>query len=161
MKRSAGLLPFRRREVLEVLIGHPGGPFFAGKDAGHWSLIKGEIHDGEDMEIAAGREFNEETGWDPPKMPWIDLGEVKLRSGKLVRAFGVEAEFEPEQLRPGTFTVFWRGRMQSFPEIDQVRWCPPTVAKRLLNPAQSIFIERLHEKVMGEPESHRRQKGEP
>jgi predicted NUDIX family NTP pyrophosphohydrolase len=142
-KLSAGLLPFRRGTPFEVLVAHPGGPFWADKDAGHWSIIKGEVHEGEDPIDAAIREFAEETGWNAPEGGWIDLGEVTLRSGKRVIAWAVEADLDPTQLIPGTFSMFWHGRHQRFPEIDLVRWCDPSEANRLLNPAQTAFVERL------------------
>jgi predicted NUDIX family NTP pyrophosphohydrolase len=143
VKTSAGLLPFRRRPTVQVLIAHPGGPFFAGKDAGHWSVVKGEVNGSEDLRAAASREFTEETGWPAPAGEWIDLGMAWLRSGKRVVVWGVEATFEPDTLAPGTFELHWHGRRQRFPEIDLVRWCDPATARRLLNPGQAIFIERL------------------
>ncbi len=141
MPTSAGLLPFR--STREVLIAHPGGPFFARKDAKSWSLIKGEVDPGEDVKAAAAREFAEETGWVCPVDDWIELGSVRLRSGKTVFGWGVEADFNPESLDPGHFTMFWHGRNQTFPEIDRVRWCEVDEARRLLNPAQITFVDRL------------------
>ncbi|MGI8517202.1 MAG: NUDIX domain-containing protein [Acidimicrobiia bacterium] len=141
MLTSAGLLPFRVQK--EVLIAHPGGPFFARKDARAWSLIKGEVQPGEDAKDAAAREFAEETGWECPIDGWIELGSVRLRSGKTVLGWAVEADFDPGLLNPGHLTMFWHGRNQSFPEIDQVRWCEADEARRLLNPAQTPFIDRL------------------
>lgn len=143
MKVSAGLLPFRSQKGLQVLIAHPGGPLWASKDAGHWSVVKGEIVAGEDPSVAAAREFREETGWVPPLDGWIELGNVKLRSGKTVLAWGVECDYDPASFNPGLFTMVWRGRRQEFPEIDQVLWCEPAEARRLLNPAQVPFVERL------------------
>jgi predicted NUDIX family NTP pyrophosphohydrolase len=125
------------------LIAHPGGPFFARKDAGVWSVVKGEVSAGEESKAAAAREFLEETGWVCPVDGWVDLGSVRLRSGKTVFAWGVEADFDPTTLDPGHFTLFWRGRSQSFPEIDRVQWCDLDEARRLLNPAQVAFIDRL------------------
>lgn len=148
MATSAGLLPFRREGELEVLIAHPGGPLWANKHDGAWSVIKGE-HDGvESPEDAARREFAEETGWPVPEGELIDLGEVRQRSGKRVRAFAVEApELDPDSLRPGLFSMRWAGRMREFPEIDQVRWCDPPTARRLLNPAQAPLVDRLSERI--------------
>jgi predicted NUDIX family NTP pyrophosphohydrolase len=140
---SAGLLPYRLGTGLEVLIAHPGGPLWAAKDAGHWSVIKGELVAGEDPQVAAAREFEEETGWAPLTNGWIELGSVKLKSGKTVFAWGFESDYEQATFNPGTFTMVWRGRSQEFPEIDQVSWCEPVEAIRLLNPAQVPFIERL------------------
>ena len=140
---SAGLLPFRFHNELEVLIAHPGGPLWAGKDAGHWTVVKGELATGEDPQVAAAREFEEETGWASVTNGWIDLGSVKLRSGKTVLAWGVESDYDSTSFKPGMFTMVWRGRRQEFPEIDKVSWCDPQDAIRLLNPAQVPFVERL------------------
>jgi len=141
---SAGLLPFRRQSRgIEVLIAHPGGPLFARKDAGAWSVVKGQVDPGELAEAAAAREFAEETGWAAPRQDWLSLGSVRLRSGKLVHAWAVEADFDPSTLEPGQFTMFWHGRQQSFPEIDRVRWCEIELARTLLNQAQTPFLDRL------------------
>jgi predicted NUDIX family NTP pyrophosphohydrolase len=149
VKESAGLLPFRNRDHLEVMIAHPGGPYWARKDAGHWGVVKGEVATGEDPAAAARREFLEETGWIPPDDGWIDLGSVTLRSGKTVRAYGVEADFDLATFVPGTFTMLWRGRRRDFPEIDRVVWCRIDEATRLLNPAQVPLLGRLVEVVGG------------
>lgn len=143
MKLSAGLLPYRHQDRLEVLVAHPGGPLWAYKDAGHWGLVKGEVSAGEDPVAAAIREFTEETGWIPPIDGWLDLGSVTLRSGKVVMGWAVEADFDPAALDPGTFSMMWRGRRQRFPEIDRVVWCSPEEATRLVNPAQAPLIDRL------------------
>jgi predicted NUDIX family NTP pyrophosphohydrolase len=143
VKLSAGLLPYRHQQRLEVLIAHPGGPLWANRDVGHWGLIKGEVSAGEDPIAAAVREFSEETGWNPPIDGWLDLGSVTLRSGKVVMGWAVEADFDPDELRPGLFTMVWRGRRQEFPEIDRVRWCAHDEATRLVNPAQVPLIDRL------------------
>jgi predicted NUDIX family NTP pyrophosphohydrolase len=137
--RSAGLLPYRLGAGLQVLIAHPGGPWFENKDAGSWSLIKGIVKDGEDDVSAAAREFEEETGWAAPDDTWIPLGEATLRSRKVVVAWGVESEFDLETFRPGTFTLYGK----SYPEIDQVVWMDPGLAREKLNPAQNVFIDRL------------------
>lgn len=147
--RSAGLLPFRLQLRLEVLVAHPGGPFWARKDEGAWSLVKGLIDDGEDPRRAAGREFTEETGWPPPPEPWIDLGEVRLRSGKRVIAWAAKADYDPEGLEPGEFTMTLRGREVTFPEIDRVAWFDITTARSRLNPAYGEFLDRL-ERQTGE-----------
>ncbi|HKX74200.1 MAG TPA: NUDIX domain-containing protein [Acidimicrobiia bacterium] len=125
------------------MIAHPGGPYWARKDAGHWGVIKGEVGPGEDPLTAARREFIEETGWTPPDAGWIDLGSVNLRSGKLVRAYAVEADFDLASFVPGTFSMLWRGRRQDFPEIDRVIWSGIDEAHRLLNPAQVPLLHRL------------------
>jgi len=137
--RSAGLLPYRFRPDLEVLIAHPGGPFFARRDEGAWSVIKGLVDDGEADEAAAAREFEEETGWAAPRGGWVPLGETTLKSGKVVVAWATEADFDPDTLEPGSFEM--GGRL--YPEIDRVAWFPPDVARRKLNPAQAVFVDRL------------------
>lgn len=125
------------------MIAHPGGPLWAKKDAGHWGLVKGEVDHGEDPAAAARREFIEETGWTPPELGWIYLGSVSMRSGKEVRAWAVEADFDLSTFLPGMFAMMWRGRLRHFPEIDRVVWCPLAEATRLLNPAQVPLLYRL------------------
>lgn len=137
--RSAGLLPYRLDSGLEVLIAHPGGPFFARRDVGAWTLLKGLIEDGEDEEVTAAREFAEETGWEPPQHPWLPLGETVMRSRKVVVAWAVEADYDPTTLVPGTFTL--RGR--EYPEIDRVDWADPDTARTKLNPALGVFVDRI------------------
>lgn len=139
--RSAGLLPYRLYERLEVLIAHPGGPWFEKKDAGAWSLVKGLVKDGESDEDAAMREFAEETGWPAPENRWLPLGETTLRSRKVVIAWAVETEFDLETFSPGTFTLYGR----EYPEIDRVVWMPPERARTKLNPAQAVFVDRLEQ----------------
>jgi predicted NUDIX family NTP pyrophosphohydrolase len=146
---SAGLMPYRRRAALEVLVAHPGGPLWARKDAGHWSIVKGEVIPGEDPRDAAAREFQEETSWMVPEGVWLDLGSVRLKSGKTVLGWAVEADLDPADLNPGLFSMVWRGRRQEFPEIDRVLWCSPEEAQRLLNPAQAEFILRLIRALAG------------
>ncbi len=138
---SAGILPYRL--PLEVLIAHPGGPFWAHRDEGAWSVIKGEVTDGESLLEAARREFTEETGWSAPSGDYVDLGMVRLRSRKHVRVWAVESDFDPAMLEPGLFTMTWRGRQRQFPEIDRVTWADTDRATGLLNPAQRPFVERL------------------
>ncbi len=145
MKRSAGLLPFQQASVLSVLIAHPGGPFFAGQDAGAWSIVKGEIEAGEDALAAARREFTEETGWSVPDGTFFPLGEITQRSGKRVTAYALDAHFDIATFEPGMFDLFWRGRRRTFPEVDEVRWTNVDEARRLLNPAQRPLIDRLVE----------------
>jgi predicted NUDIX family NTP pyrophosphohydrolase len=136
-------MPFRRLASLEVLIAHPGGPLWANKDAGHWSIVKGEINPEEEPRTAAAREFEEETGWICPPGNWLDLGSVRLKSGKTVLAWAIEADLDPSTLSPGLFSMVWKGRRQEFPEIDRVAWCNPGEARLLLNPAQADFVGRL------------------
>jgi predicted NUDIX family NTP pyrophosphohydrolase len=137
--RSAGLLPYRVERGLEVLICHPGGPYFARKDHGWWSLVKGQVLVGEPDETAAAREFEEETGWIAPPRPWVPLGETTLKSRKVVVAWAVEHDFEVVDLRPGTFMLHGR----PYPEIDRVEWVPPEAARLMLNAAQGVFIDRI------------------
>ncbi len=137
--RSAGLLPYRRHSSLEVLIAHPGGPWFEKKDAGAWSLVKGIVKDGESDEDAASREFMEETGWPAPDGEWVTLGETTLKSRKVVVAWAVETEFDLATFRPGMFTLYGR----EYPEIDRVVWMSPEDAREKLNPAQGVFLDRL------------------
>ena len=136
-------MPFRLGASLEVLIAHPGGPLWANKDAGHWGIVKGEINPEEEPRTAAVREFEEETGWTCPQGDWLDLGSVRLKSGKTVLGWAVEADLDPSTLRPGLFSMVWKGRRQEFPEIDRVAWCNPDEARLLMNPAQVDFVGRL------------------
>jgi predicted NUDIX family NTP pyrophosphohydrolase len=147
-KLSAGLLLFRRiGDGIEVLIAHPGGPMWARRDMGAWSLPKGAPDDHEtDLLDAARREFREETGHEPPDGPFFDLGEVRMRSGKVVHAWGVEGDLDPAAIRSMTVDIEWpprSGRIVTVPELDRVAWLRPTEARRRLNPAQAGFVDRL------------------
>jgi predicted NUDIX family NTP pyrophosphohydrolase len=147
MTTSAGLVVFREREgALEVLLAHMGGPYWARKDAGAWSIPKGELEDGEDPLAGARREYVEEFGQPPPDGPVIELGEVRQRGGKRVVAFAVEGDFDPAQLRPGTFELEWpprSGRRQAFPEVDRVVWFDlPTATGKLVR-GQVPLLDRL------------------
>ena len=127
--------------MLEVLIAHPGGPFWAKRDEGAWSIVKGLIESDEDERKAAAREFEEETGWSVSSPDWIPLGEARLKSGKVVIAWAVEDDFEPRELNPGTFRLHGR----EYPEIDRVDWMSPEAARLKLNPALTVFVDRLVE----------------
>ena len=146
-KLSAGLLLYRRNgDDVQVLIAHPGGPIWSRRDAGAWSLPKGAPLDHEDLYDAARREFEEETGHRPPDGEAIDLGEVRMRSGKVVHGWAVEGNLDPAMLRSMLVEVEWppkSGRLISVPEIDRVLWADPAEAHRRLNPAQSAFVDRL------------------
>jgi predicted NUDIX family NTP pyrophosphohydrolase len=146
-KLSAGLLLFRRvDDGVEVLVAHPGGPIWARRDSGAWSLPKGALDDGESALEAAYREFLEETGHPAPAGPAVDLGEVRMRSGKVVRGFGVEGDLDPTAIRSMLVEVEWppkSGMTVTVPEIDRVAWVRPGEARRRLNPAQAIFVDRL------------------
>jgi predicted NUDIX family NTP pyrophosphohydrolase len=144
---SAGLLLFRERDgVLEVLLGHMGGPFWARKDAGAWSIPKGELAPGEDPLAGARREFAEELGRPPPDGPAIELGEIRQKAGKRVIAFALEADFDPADIVPGTFELEWpprSGRRRAFPEVDRVVWFDlPTATAKIVR-GQLALLERL------------------
>ncbi len=121
------------------MVAHLGGPYFAGRDNGWWTIVKGMVETGETDAEAAAREFVEETGWDPPERPWVELGETTLRSRKVVVAYGVEADFDPANLDSNLFYIGSRG----YPELDRVEWMEPDRAKVKLNPAQAVFVDRL------------------
>ena len=148
-KRSAGLLLFRRTdEGIEVLLAHPGGPFWARKDDGAWSIPKGECEDGEAPLAAARREFGEETGCAAPNGPDLPLGEVAQSRAKTVTAYAVEADFDPDALSPGTTEIEWpprSGRRMAIPEIDRVAWFPLDEARGRILKGQSVFLDRLEE----------------
>jgi predicted NUDIX family NTP pyrophosphohydrolase len=137
--RSAGLLPYRLVDGPELLIAHPGGPYFARRDDGWWSIVKGIVEPDESDLEAAAREFEEETGWPPPPLPWLDLGETVLKSRKTVIAYAVEAALDPETMESGLVHIAGR----PYPEIDRVVWMTPAQARIKLNPAQGIFVDRL------------------
>ncbi len=147
MKRSAGILLYRGSlAALELLLVHPGGPFWANKDAGAWSIPKGEYSDGEDPLLAAKREFAEELGVAPPPSLYCDLGEIIQPSRKIVTAFAVEGDFDPAELRSNRFELEWppnSGTRRSFPEVDRVAWLGVAEARRKILPGQAPFIDRL------------------
>ncbi len=151
MTSSAGLVVFRLRGgSLELLLGHMGGPYWARKDDGAWSIPKGELSDGEDALAGALREYTEELGHAPPDGPVIELGEIRQRAGKRLLAFAVEGDFDPAQLKPGTFELEWpprSGRRQAFPEIDRVAWLDLATAKRKAVQGQAVLLERVAERV--------------
>ncbi|WP_371658117.1 NUDIX domain-containing protein [Streptomyces sp. NBC_00280] len=151
-KRSAGLLLFRLRDrpgqALEVLLGHMGGPFFARRDAGAWTIPKGEYGDGETAWDAARREFEEELGLAPPEGEAVPLGEVRQAGGKVVTAWAVEADLDPATVVPGTFRMEWprgSGQEREFPELDRVRWFGLDEARAVIVTAQTGFLDRLTE----------------
>lgn len=150
LMRSAGLVPYRRRPGgLEILIAHPGGPFWARRQEGAWSIVKGEIGTDEDALACAVREFREETGWTVDPSEAIPLGDVTQKAGKHIVAWAVEADLDPSELVSESVTIDMRGRKVTFPEIDEVRWCGRVDALRLLNPAQAVYYERLNEALAG------------
>ena len=154
--KSAGLLLFRLGDGgLELLIAHPGGPLWARKDDGAWSIIKGEYEQGEDALSAARREFEEETGAAAPgaELPAIALGEVRQPGGKRILAWAIESDFDAEAVTSNTFTLEWprsSGRVREFPEIDRASWFDAATAKRKLLAGQLPFIERLEQHLAAE-----------
>jgi predicted NUDIX family NTP pyrophosphohydrolase len=146
-RESAGILLWRRAgDSFEVLIGHPGGPYFVRKDAGHWSLPKGEIEPGEQPIDVARREFEEETGHPVPDGPMLELGEIRQKGGKFVVAWAVQGDLDPSEATSNTFEVEWppgSGTLRAFPEIDRVAWFALDEARRTIKPTQIPFIDRL------------------
>lgn len=145
---SAGLCLWRFVDgVLQVLIVHPGGPFWAKKDDGAWSLPKGEYDpETENGAVAARREFNEEVGQQAPVGDLTPLGETKLKSGKLVQAWAICGDLDADAIECNTFEMEWpprSGRLQAFPEVDRALWCDVPTAAQKIHPAQVAFIDRL------------------
>ncbi len=145
---SAGLLVFRLRdERLEVLLVHPGGPFFSKKDAGVWSVPKGEADAGEDLFARAQIEFREELGIEPPSGLAFELGSIKQKGGKTVHAWAIEGNLPGGyQLRSNLFQLEWpprSGQIRSFPEVDRAEFFLLEVAREKINPAQTVFLDRL------------------
>lgn len=145
-RQSAGILVFRRKaKAVEVLLVHPGGPFWAKRDAGAWSIPKGEYADGDDAEKAARREFTEETGW-TLEGPLVPLGKVMQRTGKVVTAFAAEGDFDTATLESNSFEMEWppaSGRRATFPEVDRAGWFTPEEARVKLIEGQRPLIDRL------------------
>jgi predicted NUDIX family NTP pyrophosphohydrolase len=146
MKRSAGILMYKRSgPELRLLLVHPGGPFWAKRDLGAWSIPKGEYEEGEDPLAAARREFCEELGIEP-RGDFLALGELVQPSRKAITAWAVEGDFDPRQLKSNTFELEWppkSGRRQSFPEVDRAEWFTPAQARTKILPGQIGFIDRL------------------
>lgn len=143
---SAGLMMFRvRDQMLQVLLAHPGGPFWKNKDVGAWTIPKGEISDGEGPLETAQREFLEEIGVNP-QAPFHSLGSIKQKGGKTVHAWAFEGDCDPEKFRSNTFEIEWppkSGKKVSFPEIDRVQFFTIPEAREKLNPAQVEFLSEL------------------
>ncbi len=148
MRQSAGILLYKLNgQKLELLIVHPGGPFWAKKDKGAWSIPKGEFEDEQPL-LAAKREFSEELGLPFPAGEVIDLGQTKLKSGKIIYCFAVSGDISMKDVKSNTFLMEWpprSGQQIEVPEVDKVKWCSPAEAKLKLNPAQATFIDRLSE----------------
>jgi predicted NUDIX family NTP pyrophosphohydrolase len=152
-KRSAGILLFRRNGgEAEVLLVHPGGPFWAKRDARAWSIPKGQIEDGEEAGACAIRELEEELGTAPELDPrkLIELGTIRQKAGKVVEAWAAEADFAPACLASNTFTIEWpprSGRQQEFPEVDRAEWFGIDAAREKILPGQAEFLDRLLAKL--------------
>jgi predicted NUDIX family NTP pyrophosphohydrolase len=151
-KQSAGLLLYRRRAGrLEVFLVHPGGPFWAQKDAGAWSIPKGEHGPEEEPLSGARREFTEETGFTAAG-PFLPLTPLKQKSGKVVVAFACEGEADPGNLASNTFTLEWpprSGQKKEFPEVDRAAWFPLAEAEEKIHPGQAGFLQELA-RLLGE-----------
>jgi predicted NUDIX family NTP pyrophosphohydrolase len=156
VKTSAGLLMFRRnRDTIEVLIVHPGGPFFHNKDVGAWTIPKGEAGVSEDLLGRARIEFDEEVGLTATG-PWIDLGSVRQAGGKTVHAWAFEGALPPGSVPvSNTFEIEWpprSGQRKTYPEVDQVRFFPIEEARQRINVAQRVFLDRLMERLTAQPD---------
>ena len=153
---SAGILGYRKRREVEVLLVHPGGPFWRNKDLGAWSIPKGEYADEEDAETAARREFAEELGLEL-SMPLLALGQVKQRGGKIVTAFAAEFDVDVRSIRSNSFEMEWpprSGKRQTFPEVDRAEWFTLAAAHEKINAGQRPLLERLAQ-VAGSTPSRR------
>lgn len=143
--KSAGIIAYRKRRGIEVLLVHPGGPFWRNKDLGAWSIPKGEYADEHDAEITARREFAEELGLEL-SVPLTALGQVKQRGGKLVTAFAAEFDIDERSIRSNTFEIEWpprSGKRQAFPEVDRAEWFTLAEAQKRINAGQRPLLERL------------------
>jgi predicted NUDIX family NTP pyrophosphohydrolase len=154
-KQSAGILLYRGRgPALRLMLVHPGGPFWAKKDGGAWSIPKGEYEEGDDPLLVASREFEEELGSPAPAGDAIALGELAQPSRKRVTAFALEGDFDPAHLRSNSFEMEWppkTGRLQSFPEVDRAEWFTVEEARDKILPGQRPFIDRLLERLGMKP----------
>jgi predicted NUDIX family NTP pyrophosphohydrolase len=153
-RRSAGLLLYRRPAAggIEVLLAHPGGPVWAKRDEGAWTVPKGEFLEGEQALDVARREFEEETGHPPPEGQPIGLGEIRQKGGKLVEAWALEGDLDPATASSNTFPFRWPPRSDTWitiPEIDRVEWFGPDEARRRIKDTQIPFIDRLLEALSG------------
>ena len=149
-KQSAGLVVFRRcNSELQVFLVHPGGPFWKNKDAGAWSIPKGECQEGEDALDAAKREFQEETGFKVDG-EFVALGEIKQAGGKVVKAWALEGDCVPSEVRSNTFSMEWppkSGHKKEFPEIDRAEWFSVEEARERMLKGQLPFLDRLVERL--------------
>ncbi len=150
---SAGLLLYRRDSGLEVFLAHPGGPFWLKRDDGAWTIPKGVAEEGEDILAAARREFEEETGIQPTG-PFLSLGSIRQKAGKLVHAWAWEGDADPARITSNTMQTEWprgSGRVLTFPEVDRCAWFQPQAARRKINPAQAELIDRLELALLEPP----------
>ncbi len=148
IKKSAGIVAYRTKKSFEVFLVHPGGPYFKNKDAGVWSIPKGEYAEDEDPLLSAKREFLEETGFEL-NGNFLELQPVKQKGGKTVYAWAIEFDLDEQKVSSNTFLIEWppkSGIMKAFPEIDKAAWFTVKEAKEKINPAQFKFIEELAEK---------------
>ena len=145
---SAGILMYRTESGrLEVLLVHPGGPFWTNKDAGAWTIPKGEVDQGEDLLACARREFQEELGT-PADGDFLPLGQIKQKAGKIVHAWAVQGDLDTAAVRSNTFKVQWppsSGQWRTFPEVDKAEWFDPATAREKINPAQIPFLDALEQ----------------
>jgi predicted NUDIX family NTP pyrophosphohydrolase len=153
-RTSAGILLFRRTPGgVEVLLGHPGGPYFEDKDIGAWSIPKGQVEDGESLLAVAKREFSEETGHVVgSNARLLGLGSIRQRGGKTVHAWALEGDMDPTEARSNTFRMEWPPRSGIFidvPELDQVAWFTPAQARIAMNPAQVALVDKLLARLDG------------
>lgn len=155
-KRSAGLLLYRvGAEGPRVLLVHPGGPIWAKRDDGAWSIPKGEYEEGEDARLVARREFEEELGSEPPQAGWLELGEITQAGGKRVTAFAAAGDLDASLVSSNTFVLEWpprSGRRQQFPEVDRAEWFGLAEARLKLITAQAALLDRLLEALPGAPD---------
>jgi predicted NUDIX family NTP pyrophosphohydrolase len=149
--RSAGILLYRLRDgEPELLLVHPGGPLWSKRDAGAWSIPKGEYDEDEEPEACARRELAEELGSMPELGELLDLGTVRLKSRKIVHGWAARGDFDPATLNSNTFEMDWpprTGHREVFPEVDRAEWLSPADAREKINPAQAAFIDRLLEQL--------------
>ena len=150
-RKSAGIVLYRGSgATLEVLLVHPGGPFWSRRDAGAWSIPKGEYEEGEDPRACALREFEEETGTPLPPGELLELGDIRQKGGKVVTAWAAEGDLDADAVHSNTFRMEWpprSGRWATFPEIDRAGWFGVDEARDKLNPAQAEFVDRLLERL--------------
>lgn len=151
---SAGILMFRRSASgIEVLLVHPGGPFWRNRDAGAWTIPKGEVEPGEAIDYAARREFAEELGV-VPTGTLLPLGSIRQKAGKIVHGFAMEGDFDLARFASNVFEIEWppkSGRISEFPEVDRAEWLPRDAARGKINPAQVPFLDRLADLAASQP----------